>query len=99
MPEAPIGFDESTPPEQLTGMSPSIEVAPLSVIFQPSPTSAKPRFSIHIGSYQLKRTYHSTTSKSLRGLVTPAWRYTSAAQSCPPCGFTGSRPGNQPSSV
>ena len=25
--------------------------------------------------------------------------YTSAAQSWPPCGFTGSRPGNQPSSV
>ena len=56
MPDAPIGFDESTPPEQLTGMSPSIEVAPLSVIFQPSPISAKPRFSIHIGSYQLNGT-------------------------------------------
>ena len=33
-----------------------IEVAPLSVIFQPSPISAKPRFSIHIGSYQLNGT-------------------------------------------
>ena len=56
MPDAPIGFDDSTPPEQLTGRSPSIEVAPLSVIFQPSPISANPRFSIHIGSYQLNGT-------------------------------------------
>ena len=56
MPDAPIGSDDSTPPEQLTGMSPSIEVAPLSVSFQPAPTSANPRFSIHIGSYQLNGT-------------------------------------------
>jgi hypothetical protein len=33
-------------------MSPSIEVAPLSVSFHPSPTGAIPRFSIHMGSYQ-----------------------------------------------
>ena len=31
MPEAPIGFDESTPPEQLTGSLPSIAVSPDSV--------------------------------------------------------------------
>ena len=39
MPEAPIGLDDSTPPEQLTGRSPSIAVAPSSVIFQPSPSA------------------------------------------------------------
>ncbi len=31
-------------------------VAPSSTIFQPSPGSAKPRFSIHMGSNQLKGT-------------------------------------------
>src|SRR5690606_31421125 len=50
MPEAPIGLDDSTPPELLTGISPSIAVAPDSVSFQPSPDSAKPRDSSHIGS-------------------------------------------------
>ncbi len=57
MPEAPMGFDDSTPPEQFQGMSPpSRAVAPASVSFQPSPWSAKPRFSSHMGSYQLKGT-------------------------------------------
>jgi hypothetical protein len=51
MPEAPIGFDDSTPPEQFHGMSPSMAVAPSSTSFQPEPSSAKPRFSSHIGSY------------------------------------------------
>ena len=57
MPEAPIGLEDSTPPEQFHGMSPpSMEVAPASVSFQPSPSSQKPRFSSHIGSYQLNGT-------------------------------------------
>ena len=51
-----MGLDESTPPEQLTGRSPVNEVLPSSVIFHPSPSGAKPRFSIHIGSYQLNGT-------------------------------------------
>ena len=50
MPEAPIGFDDSTPPEEFTGRSPSSAVPPDSVSFQPSPSAAKPRFSSHIGS-------------------------------------------------
>ena len=37
-------------------MSPSSVVTPSSVILQPSPSSAKPRFSIHMGSNQLKGT-------------------------------------------
>ena len=51
-----MGFDDSTPPDGLIGMSPSMAVAPSSVIFQPSPSGAKPRFSIHMGSYQLNGT-------------------------------------------
>ena len=50
MPEAPIGFEDSTPPEQLTGSTPSIAVPPDSVSRQPSPSGVKPRFSSHIGS-------------------------------------------------
>ena len=43
MPEAPMGFDDSTPPEQFQGMSPpSRAVAPASVSFHPSPSAAKP---------------------------------------------------------
>jgi hypothetical protein len=56
MPEAPIGLEDRTPPEAFQGMSPSMAVAPDSVSFQPSPRSQKPRFSSHIGSYQLKGT-------------------------------------------
>ena len=75
MPEAPIGFDDSTPPEQFQGMSPpSRDVAPASVSFHPSPSGANPRFSNHMGSYQLKGTYTSATSISRRGSVMPAWR-------------------------
>ena len=51
-----MGFEDSTPPDMLTGMSPSRAVAPSYVIFQPSPSGAKPRFSIHMGSNQLKGT-------------------------------------------
>ena len=58
MPEAPMGLDDSTPPEQFQGMSPPsiMEVAPSSVSFQPSPSAQKPRFSSHMGSYQLNGT-------------------------------------------
>ena len=56
MPEAPIGLDDSTPPEQFTGKSPSKAVAPESVIFQPSPSSAMRWPSSHMGSYQLNGT-------------------------------------------
>ena len=55
-PDAPIGFDDSTPPEGLIGRSPWNDVLPSSVIFQPSPSAANPRFSIHMGSYQLNGT-------------------------------------------
>ena len=51
MPDAPIGFDDSTPPDGFHGMSPSGAVAPASVSFQPSPSAQNPRFSSHIGSY------------------------------------------------
>ena len=33
-----MGLDDSTPPEQFHGMSPSRAVAPASVSFQPSPS-------------------------------------------------------------
>ena len=52
IPEAPIGFEDSTPPDMLTGSWPFIDVLPSWTIFQPVPSSAKPRFSIHIGSNQ-----------------------------------------------
>src|SRR3984957_8745375 len=88
MPEAPMGFDDSTPPEQFHGMSPpSRAVAPESVSFHPSPSSAKPRFSSHIGSYHEKGTYTSAQSRSSRGFAMPACAYTSAAPSLPACGL------------
>ncbi|CAM5617573.1 hypothetical protein SMICM304S_11482 [Streptomyces microflavus] len=74
MPDAPMGLVDSTPPEGLTGRSPSSSVTPASVSFQPSPSPAKPRFSSHIGSYQEKGTYISTASISRRGSVIPACR-------------------------
>ncbi len=74
MPEAPMGLVESTPPDMLTGRSPSSAVTPASVSFQPSPSSAKPRFSSHMGSYQENGTYISTASMSRRGSVIPACR-------------------------
>src|SRR5262252_4001331 len=94
IPDAPIGFDESTPPDGLTGRSPFIAVAPDAVMRQPSFLGAKPRFSIHIGSNQLNGTYTSATSICRRGSVTPAWRYRSAAHSRPANGLTSSRPAN-----
>ena len=42
MPDAPIGLEESTPPEAFQGMSPSKAVAPDSVSFHPSPRSQNP---------------------------------------------------------
>ena len=51
MPEAPIGLVDSTPPDGFHGRSPSIDVTPSWVSCQPVPSSAKPRFSSHIGSY------------------------------------------------
>ena len=51
IPEAPMGLDDSTPPDGFQGMSPSICVAPSSTRVQPLPSSAKPRFSSHMGSY------------------------------------------------
>src|SRR5215510_12619392 len=94
MPDAPIGFDESTPPDGFHGMSPSGAVAPDSVTFQPSPSAQNPRFSSHIGSYHENGTYTSAQSKSSRGLVMPACAYTSFAQSRPACGLTWSRRAN-----
>src|SRR5262245_64182492 len=80
MPDAPIGFVDSTPPDMFTGSSPSSAVAPFSVIFQPSPSGTKPRFSSHIGSYQLNGTYISMQSICSRGLVMPAWPNTSRSE-------------------
>src|SRR6266700_1589798 len=91
-PDAPIGLADSTPPEGFHGMSPSSAVAPDSVSFQPAPSAQNPRFSSHMGSYQLNGTYTSAASSSRRGSLIPACRYTSAAQSLPACGFTVSRP-------
>ena len=88
IPEAPMGFVESTPPDMFTGRPPSSSVAPDSVRFQPSPSSAKPRFSSHIGSYHQNGTRISTASVSRRGSATPACRQTSAAQPFPACGET-----------
>src|SRR5436305_14820915 len=92
MPDAPIEFDESTPPDMFHGMSPSGPVAPSSVSFQPSPSAQNPRFSSHIGSYHENGTYTSAQSKSSRGSAIPACAYTSLAPSFPACGLTSSRP-------
>ena len=56
MPDAPIGFDESTPPDGFTGKSPVISVEPSSVMRQPSPGPAMSWPSSHMGSYQLNGT-------------------------------------------
>src|SRR3954465_12187447 len=99
MPEAPMGLVDRTPPDMLTGRSPSSSVTPASVSFQPSPSSAKPGFSSHIGSYQENGTYISTASISRRGSAMPACRYTSAAQSLPACGETKSLPAKRVGSL
>src|SRR3954453_6409014 len=93
MPDAPIGFDDSTPPDGFHGMSPSGAVAPDSVSFQPSPSAQNPRFSSHIGSYHENGTYTSAQSRSSRGFVMPDCAYTSFAQSLPACGLIWSRRG------
>src|SRR5258705_7263105 len=93
-PDAQIGFDESTPPDMLTGNDPSRAVSPRSTIFHPSVGAAMSWASSHIGSYQLNGTYNSAQSIWPRGSVMPACAYTSAAQSTAPWGRTGSRPGN-----
>src|SRR4051812_33972946 len=94
MPLAPIGFDESTPPDGFHGMSPSGAVAPPSVSFHPSPSAQNPRFSSHIGSYHENGTYTSAQSKSLRGSVMLACAYRSLAHWRPASGFTWSRRAN-----
>ncbi len=94
IPLAPMGLVDSTPPLMFTGRRPVISVSPLSVIFQPSPLGAKPRFSSHIGSNQLNGTYISTQSISSTGEVIPALRHRSAAQASPAPGLTVSRPAN-----
>jgi hypothetical protein len=52
IPDAPMGLDDSTPPDGFTGSRPPISVSPASVSFQPWPSSVNPRFSSHIGSNQ-----------------------------------------------
>src|SRR4029078_1561603 len=90
LPDAPIGFDDSTPPDGLSGIRPPIAVSPASVSFQPSPSGAKPKLSSHIGSYQENGTYTSATSISSIGLVMPAAFHNAAAASRLACGFTWS---------
>src|SRR5258706_8548091 len=94
MPDEPIGFELSTPPDGFHGMSPVGAVAPASVSFPPSPSAQNPRFSSHMGSYHENGTYTSAQSKSFRGSVIPACAYTSFAQSFPACGLTWSRRAN-----
>src|SRR4051794_21568422 len=92
MPEAPIGFDESTPPEQLTGSLPSIAVSPDSVSRQPPPFgSAKPSDSSHIGSNHENGTEISAASISSIGLVMPACFQSAAAAAREAGGVTWSR--------
>src|SRR4029079_9791243 len=91
MPEAPIGLDDSTPPEALNGIRPVIAVSPASVSFQPSPSGAKPRLSNHIGSYHENGTYTSAASISSIGLLIPAAFHRAAAASRLACGLTRSR--------
>ena len=55
-PDAPIGFDDSTPPDMFTGNEPSSVVSPRSTIFHPSLWAAMSWASSHIGSYQLNGT-------------------------------------------
>src|ERR1044072_9247243 len=92
IPDAPIGFDDSTPPEAFNGIRPPIAVSPASVSFHPSPSAAKPRLSSHIGSYQENGTYTSATSISSIGLVMPAAFHNAAAASRLAWGLTWSRP-------
>src|ERR1700730_15458214 len=88
IPEAPIGLDDSTPPEGLNGIRPVIAVSPASVSFHPSPSGAKPKLSSHIGSYQENGTYTSATSIASMGLLIPAAFHNAAAASRLACGLT-----------
>src|SRR6516165_7993516 len=98
-PDAPIGFDERTPPLGLTGNRPPSSVSPDSVSFHPSPSGVMRWPSSHIGSYQLNGTYSSAQSICSMGLVMPALWYRADAQSRPAWMRTVSRPGNEPNSV
>src|SRR5215469_16808400 len=98
-PDAPMGFEHSTPPEGLTGISPPISVSPASVSWQPRPGGAKPRFSSHIGSNQENGTYISATSISSIGREMPAFAHSAAAPSAPARGLTWSLPENIVGSV
>src|ERR1700752_3049335 len=99
IPDAPIGLDDSTPPEALNGIRPVIAVSPASVSFQPSPSGAKPRLSNHIGSYHENGTYTSAASISSIGLLIPAAFHRAAAASRLACGLTWSRPAYASGSV
>src|SRR5699024_6331894 len=99
IPEAPIGLDESTPPDGFTGNRPPSAVSPDSVSFHPSPSAANPRFSNHIGSNQEKGTWISAVSTSESGSSIPASDHNAAAASLPACGLTWSRPENTRGSV
>src|SRR5665213_2944361 len=88
-----MGLLDRTPPEALTGSEPPSSVVPSSTIFQPSPTSARPKASSQIGSSHEKGTYSSAVSICRRGSVIPAAEYTSAAHWRAAAGRTGSRPG------
>ena len=72
MPEAPIGFVQSTPPDGFTGRWAPNFCSPRSTILQPWPTSQKPRFSSHIGSNHANGTYISTVWMSFHGFRIPA---------------------------
>src|SRR5262249_1884771 len=50
MPDAPIGFVHSTPPEGLMGRCAPNFTSPRSTSFHPPPSSQKPRFSSHMAS-------------------------------------------------
>ena len=65
---------------------------------QPSPFSANPSDSSHMGSYQENGTYISTASISLRRSWMPAWANTSLAHASDAAGDTMLRPPNEPDS-
>src|ERR1700679_962617 len=91
-PDAPIGFDDSPPPDMLSGFRPPISVSPASVSFQPSPSAANPRFSSHIGSNPENGTYTSPQPISSIRLEKPPAFHSAFAASRPACGLTWSRP-------
>src|SRR5215831_4858651 len=98
-PEAPMGFDERTPPDGFTGKLPPSSVSLASVSFHPSPSGEIRCPSSHIGSYHENGTYSSAQSIWWTGSVIPALAYSASAQSTPATGRTVSRPGNELNSV